>query len=80
MSVADHICNRILSSARITVEHALAGVKRSRIVKDVLRNTKIGFSDAVIEIACALHNWRTQSRHPVPAFSLLAFANHAYSQ
>src|SRR5258708_67250 len=45
-------CNRILSSGRISVEHAMAGVKRSRIVKDVLRNSKLGFSDRVMEIAC----------------------------
>ncbi len=31
------------------MEHALAGVKRSRIVKDVLRNTGEGVSDAVMK-------------------------------
>ena len=44
------------------VEHALAGVKRSRIVKDVLRNTKEGFSDLVMTVACGLHNLRVQVR------------------
>ena len=44
------------------VEHALAGVKRSRIVKDVLRNTKGYFSDLVIAVACGLHNLRVQVR------------------
>jgi hypothetical protein len=44
------------------VEHAIAGVKRSRIVKDTLRNTKENFSDLVIEVACGLHNWRIQHR------------------
>jgi len=44
------------------VEHALAGVKRSRIVKDILRNTKDGFSDMVMAIACALHNFRVDHR------------------
>jgi hypothetical protein len=38
------------------VEHALAGVKRARIVKDVLRNTKERFSDLVMAVACGLHN------------------------
>ena len=38
------------------VEHALAGVKRARIVKDVLRNTKAQFSDLVMAVACGLHN------------------------
>ena len=80
MTEAELRCNRILSSARISVEHALAGVKRSRIVKDVLRNSKVGFSDRVMEIACALHNWRTASRHPLPTFNLLNLAALSYSQ
>jgi hypothetical protein len=44
------------------VEHAIAGVKRCRIVKDILRNTHIGFEDMVMEIACALHNFRQKLR------------------
>lgn len=30
-----------LSSIRVRVDHAIAGIKRSRIVKDICRNTKI---------------------------------------
>jgi hypothetical protein len=37
--------NRELSRVRVRVEHSLSGVKRSRSVKDVLRNTKEGYSD-----------------------------------
>jgi hypothetical protein len=37
-------------------------VKRSRIVKDVLRNTKDGISDRVMEIACSLQNLRAKHR------------------
>src|ERR1700730_6288516 len=44
--------NRKLARIRVRVEHALCGVKRCRIVKDVLRNTKEGVSDQVIETAC----------------------------
>jgi hypothetical protein len=65
--------NHIFSAIRIRVEHAIAGVKRCRIVKDSLRNTKDGFSDRIIEVACALHNFRIASRHPVPPFNLLDF-------
>jgi len=54
--------NRKLSRIRVKVEHALAGVKRSRIVKDVLRNTKDNFPDMVMVIACGLHNIRIQYR------------------
>ena len=50
--------NRKLARIRVKVEHDLAGVKRSRIVKDVLCNTKDGLSDAVMEAACGLHNVR----------------------
>lgn len=69
--MADHFCNQILASCRIVVEHALAGVKRCRIVKDVLRLTSEGIADRVMLIACALHNLRVDCRHPLPAFDLL---------
>jgi len=46
----------------VRVEHALAGVKRARIVKDVLRNTKAQFSDLAMAVACGLHNLRVQVR------------------
>ena len=52
------------------VENVIAGVKRCRIVKDVFRNTKQGFSDIAMEVACALHNLRVEVRHPLPTFSL----------
>ena len=44
------------------MEHALAGVKRCRIVKDVLRNTKKGVSDSVMDTACGLYNLRVENR------------------
>ena len=54
--------NRKISMVRVRVEHAIAGIKRSRCVKDVLRNTKEGFSDLVMVIACGLHNLRVDQR------------------
>lgn len=54
--------NRSLSRIRIKVEHAIGGVKRSRIVKDVFRNRRYGFEDEVMEIACGLHNLRVHLR------------------
>jgi hypothetical protein len=44
------------------VEHALSGVKRCRIVKDVLRNTGEALSDSAMEAACGLHNLRIENR------------------
>jgi len=37
-------------------------VKRSRIVKEVFRDTKEEFSDLVMVVACGLHNLRVRSR------------------
>jgi DDE superfamily endonuclease len=54
--------NRTLCQLRVRVEHSLAGVKRCRSVKDILRNTKEGFSDLAIVVACGLHNLRLECR------------------
>jgi len=51
-----------MSKIRVKVEHAISGVKRSRIVKDILRNTKEDFSDLVMVLACGLHNLRVDHR------------------
>lgn len=80
LEVAEVFCNRLVASARILVEHTLAGVKRCRIVKDLCRNTKLGFSDRVMEVACALHNLRIHFRHPLPVFNLVRLALQPYSE
>ena len=67
--------NPIFSSVRVVVEHVLAGVKRGRLVKDVLRLTTEGISDVVMEIACGLHNLRVSCRHPLRALDLLSWVN-----
>jgi hypothetical protein len=59
--------NRQLARLRVEVEHVLAGVKRCRIVLDPLRNWRAGFADAVMEIACGLHNLRELYRRPATA-------------
>ena len=75
MSVGDKILHHLVSSTRVIVENVLAGVKRCRKVKDVLRLTKAGMSDLVMEIACGLHNLRVSCRHPLPPFDLLSLAS-----
>lgn len=75
MSVGDKFLNHLISSVRIIVEHVLAGVKRCRIVKDVLRLTKAGISDLVMEIACGLHNLRVSCRHSLPTCDVLSLIN-----
>ena len=66
----DRFLNHLISSARVVVENVIAGVKRCRIVKDVLRLTTEGISDLVMEIACGLHNLRVSCRHPFPIFDV----------
>jgi len=67
MPLEDRIFNKMISGVRIIAEHVLSGVKRLHIVKDVFRNTKEGFSDLVMEIACAMHNMRVSFRPPIPS-------------
>ena len=71
----DKFLNHLISSARVVVENVIAGVKRCRIVKDILRLTKAGMSDMVMEIACGLHNLRVSGRHPLPTFDVLSLIN-----
>ena len=60
LSVVDKVQNRLISSVRVVVEHVIAGVKRCRIVKDIFRNTKEEYDDMVMELACGLHNFRSE--------------------
>ena len=70
--MGDKFFNHLVSSARVVVENVIAGVKRCRMVQDVLRLTKDGMSDLVMEIACGLHNLRVSCRHPLPIFDVLS--------
>jgi hypothetical protein len=62
LSPAQQEQNSLISSIRIVIEHIIAGIKRCRIVKDLFRNTKEHYDDLVMEIACALHNFRVHCR------------------
>lgn len=50
--------NQQLASLRIRIEHVNSSVKRCRIVKEICRLRLVGARDAVMEIACSLHNFR----------------------
>jgi len=80
LSEVDRWLNSIISGTSIVVENTIAGVKRCQIVKDVFPNTTEGFSDLVMEVACALHNLRVECRHPQPALLLYQVASDAYYQ
>lgn len=57
LSQKDKRRNKRMSSLRVTVEHAIGGVKRFRTVPDVYRNLKEGFDDTVMVVACGLWNY-----------------------
>jgi hypothetical protein len=80
LSVGERFLNGALSSFRIVVEHCISGAKRARIVKEVFRNTKEGFADLVMEVACALHNLRVEFRYTQPLLDLREFAMESYSR
>ena len=54
--------NKVKSSRRVTIEHAISGIKRCRIVKDIFRYRRYGYDDLVMELACGLHNLRIYHR------------------
>ena len=63
LSPAQKAFNHLLSTVRIRIEHVNSSVKRCRIVKDICRLLVVGAQDAVMEIACSLHNFRI-AMHP----------------
>ena len=71
----DRLLNKLCSSVRIIVENVIAGIKRCRIVKDLLRLTTAGISDVVMEIACGLHNLRATCHQPMITLDLIDFVS-----
>ena len=57
------LANQTLHQRRLRIEHVNSSVKRCRIVKDRIRLWKEGIRDVVMEICCALHNFRVRL-HP----------------
>lgn len=54
--------NQLLSCYRVTVEHAICGVKRCRIVLDTFRCWRRGLVDEVMLAASGLQNLRVRTR------------------
>ena len=52
--------NQALHQRRLRIEHVHRSVKRCRIVKDRIRLWQEGVRDVVMEICCALHNFRVR--------------------
>ena len=57
------LANQALHQRRLRIEHVNSSVKRCRMVKDRMRLWKQGVRDLVMELCCALHNFRVRL-HP----------------
>ena len=54
------LANQALHHRRLRIEHVNSSVKRCRVVKDRIRLWKAGVRDLVMDICCALHNFRVR--------------------
>jgi DDE superfamily endonuclease len=63
LSLEQERANQALHQRRLRIEHVNSSVKRCRMVKDRLRLWKAGVRDLVMELCCALHNFRVRL-HP----------------
>jgi hypothetical protein len=59
LSEAQKAMNRLISSCRMPVEHAIGGIKRFRAVSDTYRN-KNGLDDRLVHVAAGLWNFHMQ--------------------
>jgi hypothetical protein len=60
LTLAQQLANQALHYRRLRIEHVNRSVKRWRVVKDRIRLWKAGIRDVVMEICCALHNFRVR--------------------
>jgi hypothetical protein len=54
--------NQVLHHRRLRIEHVNRSVKRCRVVKDRICLWQKGIRDLVMELCCALHNFRVRLR------------------
>jgi hypothetical protein len=57
---AQKAANRRIARRRVRIEHVNSRVKRCRIVHDTSRLRQAGVRDVVMDICCALHNFRVR--------------------
>ena len=60
LTLEQDLANQALHQRRLRIEHVNSSVKRCRIVKDRMRLWKEGVRDLVMELCCALHNFRVR--------------------
>ena len=54
------MANQALHQRRLRIDHVHSSAKRCRIIKDRMRLWKEGVRDLVMELCCALHNFRVR--------------------
>jgi hypothetical protein len=54
--------NKAMSSLRVKVEHAFAGLKRLRMIRDKIRIPSYAKRQLIVKIAAAIHNLRVEMR------------------
>ena len=60
LTLEQQLANQALHQRRLRIEHVNSSVKRCRVVKDRIRLWKQGVRDLVMELCCALHNFRVR--------------------
>jgi hypothetical protein len=60
LTLEQQLTNQALHQRRLRIEHVNRSVKRCCMVKDRIRLWKEGVRDVVMEICCALHNFRVR--------------------
>jgi DDE superfamily endonuclease len=63
LTLEQHLANQVLHQRRLRIEHVNSSVKRCRMVKGRSRLWKAGVRDLVMELCCALPNFRVRL-HP----------------
>ena len=61
LTVQQKLQNITISGKRVSIEQAISGVKRLRVVADKIRTYCRDFRNSVMKIACAIHNLRVRS-------------------
>lgn len=58
LNIEQKQANQAISKIRVQIEHAIGKVKILRIVKDRVRCWKSNIKDFLMEICCAIHNFK----------------------
>jgi len=60
LTLAQHLANQARHSRRLRLEQVNRSVKRCRVVTDRIRLWTVGVRDLVMDLCCALQNFRVR--------------------